>query len=82
MQKTHKVRSWQRKFLRGIAIYVVVPYLSVAVIFSLAQRRLMYRPSVAGRLSVSELKLDAPNCNEQLSMVSVPVSCSRSLAVD
>ncbi len=58
MQTTHKARSWRRKLLRAAVIYAVVPYVTVTVIFTLAQRRLMYRPSVADTLLASELNLD------------------------
>lgn len=60
MHKPPPTQSWQSRLLRGVAIYALLPYLSVTVIFTLAQRRLMYRPSVASSLSVNKLKLNAP----------------------
>lgn len=59
MHKPQTAKSWQRRFLRSVAIYALLPYLSVTVIFTLAQRRLMYRPLVASSLTVNQLKLDA-----------------------
>lgn len=56
-----KPSTWQRRILRGVFIYVVVPYFSVVLIFATFQRRLMYRPTPSGNLSVTELKLDADN---------------------
>ena len=52
--------TWQRRVLRGVFIYGVVPYVSVVLIFTTFQRRLMYRPTPSANLSVAELKLD-PN---------------------
>ncbi len=59
MHQTQNVRSWQRRILRSVAVFGLLPYLSVTAIFTLAQRQLMYRPAVASNLSVTELKLDA-----------------------
>lgn len=56
-----KLSTWQRRILRGVFIYVVVPYFSVVLIFATFQRRLMYRPTPSANLSVTELKLDANN---------------------
>ena len=55
-----KPATWQRRVLRGVVIYAVVPYLSIVMIFTTFQRRLMYRPTSAVSLSVAELRLD-PN---------------------
>ncbi len=51
-------KSWRRRILRVVCIYVLVPYLAVTLIFTLVQRRLMYRPSVSGSLCVKDLQLD------------------------
>jgi len=55
-----KQTTWQRRVLRGVFIYGIVPYVSVVLIFTIFQRRLMYRPTSSVNLSVAELKLD-PN---------------------
>lgn len=55
-----KPSTWQRRVLRGVFIYVIVPYLSVVLIFAMIQRQLMYRPAPSTDLSVSKLQLD-PN---------------------
>lgn len=55
-----KRSTWQRRVLRGVFVYVIVPYLSVVLIFATFQRRLMYRPTPSTDLSVSKLQLD-PN---------------------
>ena len=52
-------RSWNRKILRAVCLYVLVPYFAVTLIFTLAQRRLMYRPSTSGSLSVRDLELNS-----------------------
>ena len=64
MHKLPTAKSLRRRILRGVAIYALLPYLSVTVICTLAQRRLMYRPSVAGSFSVNELKLKAPQFSD------------------
>ncbi|HQZ68075.1 MAG TPA: alpha/beta hydrolase [Planctomycetaceae bacterium] len=51
-------KSWKRRILRTACIYMLLPYFAVTLIFTLAQRRLMYRPSVNGSLSVNVLRLD------------------------
>lgn len=45
-------RSFFRKLRRGFAIYVLIPYLSVTVIFAVFQRKLIYRPTVSDDLSL------------------------------
>ena len=42
--------TWRRRCLRGIVIYVVVPYVAVVVIVGLFQRRLIYQPTKTDRL--------------------------------
>lgn len=64
MPRTLKPLTWRRRIFRGIAIYAILPYLAVIAIFTLAQRRLMYRPSVSGSLSVNSLKLDAEKISD------------------
>ena len=56
-----KPSTWQRRILRGVFIYVVVPYFAVVLIFATFQRQLMYRPTPSANLSVVELKLDVNN---------------------
>ena len=51
-------RSWRRTLLRGVVLYVVLPYLVVTLIFAVAQRRLLYRPTVADRLALRDAGLD------------------------
>lgn len=64
MPRTLKPQTWRRRVFRGIAIYAILPYLAVIAIFTLAQRRLMYRPSVSGSLDVNTLKLDAEKISD------------------
>jgi hypothetical protein len=53
-----KQSTWQRRVLRGVIIYGVVPYLSVVLIFAILQRQLMYRPTPSSNLNVGDLKLN------------------------
>jgi fermentation-respiration switch protein FrsA (DUF1100 family) len=46
-------RTWQRRIARAIILYAVTPYLMVIAIFTVFQRQLMYRPTVASSLSVA-----------------------------
>lgn len=46
--------SWQRRFLRGLMLYVVTPYLAVAAVFVLFQRKLLFQPTKTGRLLAEE----------------------------
>ncbi|MFY9255242.1 MAG: alpha/beta hydrolase [Fuerstiella sp.] len=64
MHNARRKRSWRRKILRGVAVYAVLPYLSVTAIFTLTQRRLMYRPSVADSLCVTALNLDSERTSD------------------
>ena len=49
--------SVRKRVGRFVWIYLCVPYLSVTLIFALFQRRLLYHPTVAGSLTVSQLRL-------------------------
>jgi pimeloyl-ACP methyl ester carboxylesterase len=51
-------RTGRQRLARAILIYVLVPYLSVTLIFTLLQRKLMYRPTKAVSLKVADLRLD------------------------
>ena len=51
-------RGWGQRLLRAAVLYVLVPYLAVTLIFILFQRKLLYRPTVAERLNVSDVGLD------------------------
>ena len=51
-------RTLRQQLARAILIYVLVPYLSVTLIFTLLQRKLMYRPTKAVSLKVADLRLD------------------------
>ena len=51
-------RSRRQRLARAFLIYVLVPYFSVTLIFTLLQRKLMYRPSKAGSLKVADLRFD------------------------
>lgn len=51
-------RKWHRRVARAFLIYGLVPYLSVTLIFTLLQRKLMYRPTTAISLKVVDLGLD------------------------
>lgn len=55
----HKPRRVSQKIRRWIVLYVLVPYISVTLIFTVFQRRLMYRPTVAESLKVSDVGLNA-----------------------
>jgi fermentation-respiration switch protein FrsA (DUF1100 family) len=50
-------RLWQR-VRRSILLYVIVPYVSVVVIFAVFQRRLMYQPTVANSLPIAAADSD------------------------
>lgn len=47
-------RKWLRTIRRVVLIYVVVPCLAVTLILFVFQRRLMYRPTTAARLSARD----------------------------
>jgi pimeloyl-ACP methyl ester carboxylesterase len=51
-------RSRRQRLARAFLIYVLVPYISVTLIFTLLQRKLMYRPTKALSLKVADLRLD------------------------
>jgi pimeloyl-ACP methyl ester carboxylesterase len=51
-------RTLRQQLARAILIYVLVPYFSVTLIFTLLQRKLMYRPTKAVSLKVADLRLD------------------------
>src|SRR3954469_24572048 len=38
-------RSWRRTAVRGAAIYVLIPYVAIAVLIAVFQRSLLYHPS-------------------------------------
>lgn len=46
--------GWQRRLLRGLVLYVLTPYLAVAAIFVLFQRKLLFQPTKTGRLLAAE----------------------------
>ncbi len=52
-------RSLRQSVRRAIVLYIIVPYFTVTVIFTVLQRRLMYRPTVAVNLNLTDLGLDA-----------------------
>jgi uncharacterized protein len=52
-------RSWRKHFGRIVIVYGCIPYLSVTVLFTVFQRRLMYHPTVAESLSVAHVGLVA-----------------------
>jgi len=58
MTKERSIASRGRRIRRAIVIYVLVPYLSVVVIFTLLQRQLMYQPTKAESLPAAILQLD------------------------
>ena len=51
-------RRWRQRIRRWIVLYVCIPYLSISIIFFVLQRRLMYRPTVAGSLTIADIGLD------------------------
>lgn len=57
-------RTWRQRLARAILIYVLVPYLSVTLIFTLLQRKLMYRPTTAVSLKVADLGLDSSHIRD------------------
>lgn len=52
-----KHRSIPQRIRRGILIYAFVPYLAITLIFTVLQRRLLYQPTVADNLSISNVGL-------------------------
>ena len=52
-----KIRRGWKPLARFLFIYAFIPYLSIVVIVTVFQRRLMYQPSVADDLSVTKIKL-------------------------
>lgn len=58
-QSTPKPRRVSQKIRRGIVLYVLLPYVSVTVIFTVFQRRLIYSPTAAASLSIAEVGLNA-----------------------
>lgn len=57
-------RTWRRRVARCFILYGIVPYLSIIIIFTVLQRRFMYRPTVATTLKVNDLQLDADNVSD------------------
>lgn len=51
-------RPVMKRILRAILLYVVVPYVAVTLIMATLQRRLMYQPTVADSLSISDVGLN------------------------
>ena len=51
--------GWRTRLLRIVIVYGGIPYLSVTVLFTICQRRLMYHPTVAESLAVAHLGLGA-----------------------
>lgn len=49
----NRQRSFRRS-LRAVFLFAVVPYLAVTLLFTLAQRKLLYRPTVAKELLASD----------------------------
>ena len=52
------IRTRRQRLTRAFLIYVLVPYFSVTLIFTVLQRKLMYRPTKAVSLKVADLRLD------------------------
>lgn len=50
-------RGWLRRVIRIVIVYGCIPYLSVTAIFAIFQRSLMYQPTVAENLTVTNLRL-------------------------
>ena len=50
--------SLRRRLLRAFVLYVVVPYLAVLLLFTVFQRKLLYRPTVTDDLRVATLAFD------------------------
>lgn len=53
-------RGWGQRFRRAAVLYVLVPYLAITLIFTIFQRKLLYRPTVAESLNVADVGLN-PN---------------------
>ncbi len=51
-------RSWKWP-VRLFLLYILVPYIAVTILFTVMQRQLMYRPSVADSLRLADVKLNA-----------------------
>lgn len=58
LSSSHRPRLWWQRVCRGFLLYAVVPYVAIVVIFVVFQRRLMYQPTVAGRLRIADIGAD------------------------
>lgn len=65
----------RRRVVRALALYCVVPYLTICVLFTLAQRSLMYRPTPAADLSVATIGINANSCSD----VEIPIDSETTL---
>lgn len=55
LEPSARPRLWRHRIRRWICLYAILPYAAVVIIFVVFQRNLMYRPTVADSLSISEL---------------------------
>lgn len=56
---SRRTRSLRQRVGRASVLYILVPYFAVTIIFAVFQRRLMYQPTVADRLSITDSGLGA-----------------------
>ena len=63
-KRIQPVPSWPRRIVRGICCYVLIPYLSVTVLLTLFQRRLIYYPTSSPPLLVAEAGLSAETARD------------------
>ena len=56
---SRRTRSLRQRVGRATVLYILVPYFAVTIIFAVFQRRLMYQPTVANRLSITDSGLGA-----------------------
>ncbi len=56
---SRRTRSLRQRVGRATVLYILVPYFAVTIIFAVCQRRLMYQPTVADRLSITDSGMGA-----------------------
>ena len=55
---TRPPRTWRRRVLRSLLLYVLTPYLAVTLIFAALQRKFLYPATRADRLPATEARDD------------------------
>ena len=57
--KPVSTRPWARRIARGLALFALLPYLTVTAFFAVLQRTFIYQPSPAKHLAAAELGLES-----------------------